>query len=87
MGADVHDIGMEGGGYPDLRGALQMFCTLGYEHRDQSNPGGFPPQGGPPVGGDTYAMQNKGAFGIYTPKRIHVGSGPRGGEDVNSPPP
>ena len=61
----------------------QYFCS---DWR-QSNPGGFPPQGGPPVGRDVTALQYGGALVIPTSGGGNVDRGPGGGGDICPSPP
>ena len=88
MGSDVQDLGPGGVIYLDLLNVLQIVRVgsiflrirdMGDDPPDRSNPGGFPPQGGPLFGGDAIIAQYGGALGIPVTGGGDVGGGNGGG--------
>ena len=85
LGLYVEDIGTGGGGFQDFWHLIQGSSSYGYliqlrdlvdEPLDLPNPGGFPPQGGPPAGGDATTEKHIGEMLVSTIGRVNVGDGP-----------
>ena len=96
MGTDFQDIGLGGIKCLDLWGVLQIghesdnfvrLIYMGDYPPDRSKPAGFPPQGGPPVGGDTSKMRYRGYLGISSFGSFDVSIRPVGVRDVHHLPP